>query len=88
MLTAREVQAFLNQFEPLKEVAVAEQTQLIYAPWLVKLSGTVKIYGEPHYFESDLDLREFGGSEDLMKLVEQLLKTFAAAAQHVNLSAT
>ena len=87
MLTAPEVQAFLRQFEPLKEVSVEEQSSLIYAPWLVKLSGSVTIYGEAHYFESDLDLREFGGSEDLMKLVEQLLKTFAAAAQHVNAQA-
>lgn len=88
MLTAPEVQAFLRQFEPLKEVSVDDQSSLIYAPWLVKLSGSVQIYGEPHYFESDLDLREFGGGDDLMKLVEQLLKTFAAAAQHVNLSAS
>lgn len=88
MLTAPEVQAFLRQFEPLKEVNVEEQSTLIFAPWLVKLSGSVTIYGEPHYFESDLDLREFGGGEDLMKLVQQLLKTFAAAAQQVNLTAS
>lgn len=87
MLTAPEVQAFLRQFEPLKEVSVEEQSSLIFAPWLVKLSGTMTIYGEPHYFESDLDLREFGGADDLLKLVQQLLKTFAAAAQQVNLKA-
>ena len=87
MLTAPEVQAFLRQFEPLKEVSVEEQSTLIFAPWLVKLSGTMTIYGEPHYFESDLDLREFGGADDLLKLVQQLLKTFAAAAQQVNLKA-
>lgn len=88
MLTAPEVQAFLRQFEPLKEVNVEEQSTMIYAPWLVKLSGSVTIYGEPHYFESDLDLREFGGADDLIKLVQQLLKTFAAAAQQVNLTAS
>lgn len=88
MLTAPEVQAFLRQFEPLKEVNVEEQSTLIFAPWLVKLSGSVTIYGEPHYFESDLDLREFGGADDLIKLVQQLLKTFAAAAQQVNLTAS
>lgn len=87
MLTAPEVQAFLRQFEPLREVCVEDQSQILFAPWLVKLSGSVTIYGEPHYFESELDLREFGGQDDLMKLVEQLLKTFAAAAQHVNAGA-
>ena len=32
MLTAPEVQAFLRQFEPLKEVNVEEQSTMIYAP--------------------------------------------------------
>lgn len=84
MLKAKEVQAFLQQFEPLRRVEVDEVSELIHAPWLVKVHGVVMIYGEPHAFEAELDLREFGGMDDLMKLVEQLLKSFAAAAQVVN----
>jgi hypothetical protein len=83
MLTAVEMQGFLRQFEPLREVCVDETTQFVYAPWHVKLHGTVLVYGEPHAFESELDLREFGGQDDLMKLAKQLLLAFAGAAEHV-----
>lgn len=83
MLQAREVQAFLRQFEPLKEVQVSETSQFVYAPWHVKVHGTVVVYGEPHAFETELDLREFGGADDLMKLAKQMLTAFAGAAEHV-----
>lgn len=83
MLTAVEVQGFLRQFEPLREVCVEETSQVVYAPWHVRLHGTVLVYGEPHGFETELDLREFGGQEDLMKLAKQLLYAFAGAAEHV-----
>jgi len=83
MLKAHEVQAFLRQFEPLREVMVEETSQFVYAPWHVKLHGTVLVYGEPHGFEAELDLREFGGQDDLMKLAKQLLYAFAGAAEHV-----
>ena len=84
MLRAHEVQAFLRQFEPLSEVMVEEQSKIIDAPWLVRLHGTVLIYGEPHAFETELDLNEFGGAQDLLKLAKALLTSFAGAAQHVN----
>lgn len=83
MITAQQVQAFLHQFEPLQQVMVEQQSLLIEAPWLVKLTGSVMLYGEPHYFEAELDLREFGSADDLLKLVDKLLKTFAAAAKAV-----
>lgn len=83
MLKAHEVQAFLRQFEPLREVNVEETSQIVLAPWLVKLHGMVLVYGEPHAFETELDLREFGGQDDLMKLAKQLLLAFAGAAEHV-----
>ena len=81
MLTAREVQAFLRQFEPLQTVTVEEQTSVLVAPHLVKLYGLVSIHGEIHAFETDLNLLEFGGPQDLMKLAEQLLKSFEAASR-------
>lgn len=80
MLTAREVEAFLRQFEPLQSVVVSEQSDIIDAPHLVKLNGVISIHGEIHAFETDLNLLEFGGGQDLMKLAEQLLKSFEAAA--------
>lgn len=86
MLTALEVQSFLRQFEPLREVKVEEKSEIIEAPWLVRLYGLVLIYGEPHHFETELDLKEFGGGEDLLKLAKQLLTSFAGAAQYVKAS--
>lgn len=83
MLTAAQVQGFLRQFEPLREVSVSEASEIIHAPWHVKVHGTVLVYGEPHGFETELDLREFGGMDDLMKLAKQLLFAFAGAAEHV-----
>lgn len=81
MLTAREVQAFLRQFEPLQSVTVEEASNVLVAPHLVKLHGLVSIHGEIHAFETDLNLLEFGGPQDLMKLAEQLLKSFDAASR-------
>lgn len=84
MLQAQDVQAFLRQFEPLREVNVDPQSELIDAPHLVRVHGLVSIYGEYHHFEAELNLLEFGGSQDLMKLAEQLLKSFAAAGSVVS----
>lgn len=86
MLTAPEVQAFLRQFEPLKDVHVSPRSEIVMAPWLVKIHGMVSIYGEPHAFETELDLKEFGGAEDLLKLAKTLLTAFAGAAQTVRAS--
>lgn len=79
MLTAREVQNFLRQFEPLQSVVVEEQSGLVYAPWLVRLHGLVSIHGEVHAFETDLNLNEFGGAQDLLLLAQQIIKSFEAA---------
>lgn len=83
MLQAHEVQAFLRQFEPLKHVEVDQVSDLIDIPYLVRVHGLVMIYGEGHAFEAELDLREFGNSEDLIKLAQQLLKSFAVASRSV-----
>ena len=81
MLTAREVQAFLRKFEPLQSVVVEEQSDIIDAPHLVRLHWVVSIRGEIHAFETELNLLEFGGGEDLIKLAGQLIKSFEAATR-------
>ena len=83
MLTHEEVQSYLRRFEPLREVMVEPKSDVLFAPNLVRLHGVVMIYGEPHAFESDLDLLEFGGEQDLTKLAGQLLKSFAAASRAI-----
>lgn len=81
MITAPQVQDFLRQFEPLREVHCTPMSDIIDAQWLVKVHGAVSIYGDVHQFETELDLRQFGGSEDLVNLAAQLLKSFAAAGE-------
>jgi hypothetical protein len=81
MLTAPQVEAYLRQFEPLKHVIVEEENKVIFTPWFVKLSGNVSIQGEIHAFETDLDLREFAGNDDLMKLAVQLMRSFEEASR-------
>lgn len=83
MLNADYVQSYLRQFEPLREVNVSPQSELLLAPNLVRVHGDVLIYGERHAFDAELDLLHFGGTEDLLKLVQQLLKSFAAAGEVV-----
>lgn len=83
MLNAAMTQDYLRQFEPLREVCVSPQSEVLIAPHLVRLHGDVLIYGERHSFEADLDLTHFGGQEDLLKLAQQLLKSFAAAGEVV-----
>lgn len=84
MLTAEQTQAFLRQYEPLQHVIVEEQSQLIFAPWLVRLHGRVSLHGEIHAFETDLDLREFSGIQDLILLANQLLKSFEQASRRTD----
>lgn len=84
MLNAVEVKRFLQQFEPLRHVEVDPVSDLVLAPHLVRVHGIVMIYGEPHNFEADLDLREFGGADDLLRLAKGFLISFAGAAQRVN----
>ena len=81
MLTAFEVQKFLRRYEALKHVNVSERNEVVYAPWLVKIHGEVNIYGEHHVFETEVDLKEIGGVDDLEFLAKQLMKSFSAAAQ-------
>lgn len=84
MLTAPQVEAFLRHYEPLKHVMVEERSQLVYAPWLVRLHGNVSINGNIHGFETELDLREFNSGEDLLLLASQLLKSFEKASRRTN----
>ncbi|CAB5220479.1 hypothetical protein UFOVP236_77 [uncultured Caudovirales phage] len=79
MLTASYVQEYLHQFEPLKHVIVEEENDIIFSPWLVKVHGRVFIDGDVHGFSTHLNLKEFGGSDDLMRLAVNLMRSFDAA---------
>lgn len=81
MLKKNQLEAFLNQFEALRGISVAYESELkqSIAPQVVMLTGMVNIRGTPHLFESELNLNEFHSRDDLIKLAGAILKAFDQA---------
>lgn len=81
MLNKDELQLFLNQFEALRGITVTHESdqKRAIAPQVVLLTGMVNIKGEPHLFESEINLNEFHTGDDLMLLAGSILKAFDKA---------
>lgn len=81
VLTKQTLQDFLNQFEALRGIAVEYESDIkrALAPQVVMLTGMVNIAGTPHLFETEINLNEFHGREDLVKLAGAILKAFDQA---------
>lgn len=81
MLTADQLEAFLNQFEALRGIAVTYESDLkrSLAPQVVILTGMVNVHGTPHLFEAEINLNEFQSQKDLMRLAGAMLKAFDQA---------
>jgi len=81
MLTKEILQRFLNQFESLRGIEVAYESDVkqALAPQVVMLTGMVNIHGTPHLFEAELNLNEFQSQKDLMRLAGAMLKAFDRA---------
>lgn len=81
MLTVEELQRFLNQSSALAGIEVAYESDLkrTIAPQVVMLTGMVNIGGDPHLFETEINLTEFNSREDLLLLGSAILKAFDRA---------
>jgi hypothetical protein len=81
MLTIEELQRFLNQSSALAGIEVAYESDLkrAIAPQVVLLTGMVNIGGNPHLFETEINLTEFNSREDLLLLGSAILKAFDRA---------
>jgi hypothetical protein len=81
MLTAQELQGFLNQYEALRGIEVTYESEVkrAIAPQVVLLTGMVNVGGTPHLFEAEIDLLEFHSRQDLIKLGGAILKAFDKA---------
>jgi hypothetical protein len=81
MLTVEELQRFLNQSSALAGIEVAYESDLkrAIAPQVVLLTGMVNIDGDPHLFETEINLTEFNSREDLLLLGSAILKAFDRA---------
>lgn len=82
-LQAHELQNFLRQFEPLAGVNVryANEVRQQLAPHVVMIEGAVFIEGEPHVWETEVNLTHFDSGEDLLLLVKSILQSFEKAAR-------
>lgn len=81
MLTKEQLETFLNQFDALRGICVTHDSELkgAIAPHVVTLTGMVNIQGNPHLFESEINLAEFHTRDDLMRLAGAILKAFDQA---------
>lgn len=82
-LQAHELQAFLRQFEPLAGVIVRYENEVRQqlAPHVVVVEGAIFIEGEPHVWETEVNLTHFDTGEDLLLLVKSILQSFEKAAR-------
>lgn len=78
MLTAAELQSKLRMVEVLSGCEVEPVSVL--TPWDVFLTGLIHIHGRPSFYEVRLDLRDFRDNNDVLKLMDGLMKAFTEAA--------
>lgn len=81
MLTKTTLEKFLNQYEVLRGIQVTYESEMkeAIAPQVVLLTGMVNIQGNPHLFETELNLNEFHTRADLELLGKTILKAFEKA---------
>jgi len=85
MLTAQQLQDFLDRVEVLRGVQVGYESDIkkAIAPHVVMLSGMVNIHGTPHLFEAEVNLAEFKSRDDLMLLAKRMVAAFSKAGVEV-----
>ena len=84
-MTAPQLQHLLRQDfngPELANVSVVVSKPLM--PWMMTLSGGLNIYGNVHFWETEIDIRAIEKTEDFLNLVGDLHKVFARAADSVS----
>jgi hypothetical protein len=64
---------------PLSSIRVESH---VLAPHMAQISGLCSLHGNPHYFETEFNLREIADGEDIFRLAAMLLQSFDKAAAH------
>ena len=82
-LISNELQNYLRQFELLRNVQCGYATpeREMVAPFLVTISGWIYINGEPKFYETEVDIREFTSGADLERLVKVMHLSFDEATR-------
>lgn len=77
-LTVRDLENVLREVAQLSSVTL-KQPWPLYLPEKVDLSGAINIHGQPFFWETQIDLRDLNSREDIVTLIEQLLRSFDMA---------
>lgn len=79
-LTIADLESVLRGVAQLSSVKVLQPWPSV-APNRIKLEGAINIHGTPYFWETDIDLRDLKAREDIVTLIESLLKSFDKAAK-------
>lgn len=77
-----ELQHLLRQWEQLSGVTVGYKSAVVATP-LMTVSGFINIRGELKAYETDVDAKDFRSADDVLVLVNSLLRSFEDAARQV-----
>lgn len=77
MISPQELESRLRAVEVLGGVEVTPVSPLV--PFAARISGFVHIHGAPKFYEAQIDLRDIKTANDVMGLIEALLKAFRFA---------
>ncbi len=78
-LQPEQLQHLLRQFGNLSGAVVTRKTEL--EPWRFTIEGALFIYGEAHFWETEIDIRDIEGADNFLTLVNGLNASFEAAAK-------
>jgi hypothetical protein len=82
VLHAAEFQHLLRDLgQNLEGCIVSTPSEL--TPEMVKVEGALRIYGEPHFWSTECDLRGIKNADDILQFIGLLEKSFSKAADQL-----
>lgn len=79
-LTVADLQSILRGVAQLSGAVVTQPFE-VTAPHVITVAGAINIHGAPHFWETELDLRDLQSRQDIATLIESLLTSFTKAEQ-------
>lgn len=79
-MTRQQLEDILRKFEPLKFLNVQYESDFrgAMAPHLAKVVGCVNLYGQPFFYEVDVNLNDFKTQSDVVRLAQMLINSIDA----------
>lgn len=77
----QELQAAIRAIPALSGAVVSVKSEI--APWYMHVGGAVAIYGQVHFWETEIDARGFKSADDIMDFAGLILKSIEKAATTV-----